>query len=926
MRTIHRATNLFLALALVAASRATEAVAQQPAVKATHVTTVEGISEHSLPNGLRVLLFPDASKPTITVNITYLVGSRHEGYGETGMAHLLEHLVFKGSKKHPNIPQELTDHGSRPNGTTWYDRTNYFETVPATDANLDWALDLEADRMINSFIAKKDLESEFSVVRNEFESGENNPFRVTLERVMDAAFRWHGYGRSTIGNKSDIEGVPIDRLQAFYRKYYQPDNAVLVVAGKFDPARTLALIETKFGAIPRPTRSAEAGNLIHATYTTEPVQDGERYVTVRRVGDAQLVMMGHHVPASAHQDAAAVDVLSHILTNAPSGRVYKALVDTKLAATVSGWSQRFKEPSLLVTYATLRQEMSLDAARTALERTLDAVRSSPVTEEEVDRAKASLLKNIELTLNNSEYVGYELTEWAAMGDWRLFFIHRDRIAKVTPADVQRVASSYLKPSNRTLAAFIPTATPDRAEIPAAPNVTTIVAGYTGTKVVQAGEAFDATPKNIESRTKRSRLPNGMHLTMLRKETRGDRVVANMAFRHGTVETLRGKGQVASLTAAMLSRGTTQLTREQVRDSLDKLKAQVFIGGATNNVNVSIETLNQFLLPTLDLVAQQLQSPRFDAAEFDKLKRERLASVEQIKSEPQYLGQQVLNRKLLPVPKGHVLYTSMPDEQIADINAVTLDQVKQFHKDFYGASHADVAFVGDFDESAASAAVTRLFGSWKNPQSFERAVRNYVAVDSMLEHLETPDKANAFFAAGQNLRLSDADPDYPAMLLAGFMTGGGFLNSRLASRLRQKEGLSYGAGAFISAQAQDQYGTFISYAIYAPQNMDKLIRAYREEIDKIVKDGFTKEEVDAAKSGYVQSRSQGRANDQELVGTLISRRFVGRTLAWDEELERRLMALSPAEVNAVVKKYIDPKKTVMVRAGDFAKNPPPKLTP
>src|SRR5688572_9014158 len=781
MRTIHRATSLFLALALVAASLATEAVAQQPAVKATHVTTVEGISEHALPNGLRVLLFPDASKPTITVNITYMVGSVHEGFGETGMAHLVEHMLFKGSKKHPNIPQELTNYGSRRNGSTAPDRTNYFETVPATDANLDWALDLEADRMVNSFIARKDLESEFSVVRNEFESGENNPFRVTLERVMDAAFRWHGYGRSTIGNKSDIEGVPIDRLQAFYRKYYQPDNAVLVVAGKFDPARTLAIIKTKFGAIPRPTRSAEAGNLIHATYTTEPVQDGERYVTVRRVGDAQLVMMGHHVPASAHQDAAAVDVLSHILTNAPSGRVYKALVDTKLAATVSGWSQRFKEPSLLVTYATLRQEMSLDAARTALERTLDALRNAPVTDEEVNRAKASLLKNIELTLNNSEYVGYELTEWAAMGDWRLFFIHRDRIAKVTPADVQRVASSYIKPSNRTLAAFIPTATPDRAEIPATPNVTTVVAGYTGTRVVQAGEAFEATPRNIEARTKRSRLPNGMHLTMLRKETRGDRVVANMNFRHGTVETLRGKGQVASLTAAMLSRGTTQLTREQVRDSLDKLKAQVFIGGATNNVNVSIETLNQFLLPTLDLVGQQLQSPRFVVAEFDKLKRERLASVEQIKSEPQYLGQQVLNRKLMPVPKGHVLYTSMPDEQIADINAVTLDQVKQFHRDFYGASHADVAFVGDFDESTASAAVTRLFGNWKNPQPFERAVRNYVAVDSMLEHLETPDKANAFFAAGQNLRLSDADPDYPAMLLAGFMTGGGFLNSRQIGR-------------------------------------------------------------------------------------------------------------------------------------------------
>ncbi|HYC51946.1 MAG TPA: pitrilysin family protein [Gemmatimonadaceae bacterium] len=933
MRFPVRSIRTAAAFLLVATPLAAQArPSQQPqratpaSSKATKVVTVEGITEYSLPNGLRVLLFPDASKPTVTVNITYLVGSRHEGYGETGMAHLLEHLVFKGSKKHPNIPQELTDHGSRPNGTTWYDRTNYFETVPATDANLDWALDLEADRMINSFISKKDLESEFSVVRNEFESGENSPFRVTLERVMDAAYRWHGYGRSTIGNKADIEGVPIDRLQAFYRKYYQPDNAVLVVAGKFDPAKTLGIIESKFGAIPKPRRTAEAGNLIHATYTQEPVQDGERYVTVRRVGDAQVLMVGHHVAASAHPDAAAVDVLANILTDNPSGRLYKALVDTKLAASVSGWSQRFKEPSMLMMWANLRKDQSLDAARAAIDRGLDDVRMAAFTAEEVDRAKTQLLKNIESTLNNSEYVGYELTEWAAMGDWRLFFIHRDRIGKVTAADVQRVASTYLKPSNRTVAAFIPTATPDRAEIPATPNVQTIVAGYTGSVVVQAGEAFDASPKNIESRTKRIALPNGLHLSLLRKETRGNRVVATFNLRHGTVESLSGRNATASLTIAMLSRGTTELTRQQVKDSLDKLKAQVFIGGATNNVSVFVETLHEHIVPVLNLVAQQLQSPRFDADEFEKLKRERLAGLEQSKSEPQVLGSIALTRKLMPVPKGHVLYASTPDEQIADITAVTLDQAKAFHRDFYGASFGDIAVVGDFDEAAVRSAIEKHFGNWKNAQPFSRAVRNYVAVDSTLEHIETPDKANAYFVAAQNLKLSDNDPDYPALLLAGFMTGGGFLNSRMATRLRQKEGISYGVGAYISVQSQDQYGTFTTSAIYAPQNVDRLIRAYREEIDRLLKDGFTPQEVDAAKAGYVQGRSQGRANDDELAGILTSRRFVGRTLAWDEELERRIMNLTPSEVNAAVKKYIDPSKTVIVRAGDFSKNPPVKLTP
>jgi zinc protease len=234
------------------------------------VTSVEGITEYRLGNGLTVLLFPDPTKPTITVNVTYKVGARNENYGETGMAHLLEHLMFKGSPKHPNVPQELTSHGARPNGTTSFDRTNYFETFSATDENLQWALELEADRMVNSFIAKKDLDSEMTVVRNEFESGENNPQNVVIKRILAAAFDEHNYRHTAIGARSDIENVPIERLQAFWRNYYQPDNAVLLVAGKIDEGKTLALVNRIFGPIPRPTRA------LQKLYTSEPTQDGER--------------------------------------------------------------------------------------------------------------------------------------------------------------------------------------------------------------------------------------------------------------------------------------------------------------------------------------------------------------------------------------------------------------------------------------------------------------------------------------------------------------------------------------------------------------------------------------------------------------------------------------------------------------------------
>ena len=422
------------------------ATAQAPKAAATaslpagveRVTSVEGITEYRMANGLQILLFPDPTKETITVNVTYLVGSSHENYGETGMAHLLEHLVFKGTPKHPNIAQELTEHGSRPNGTTWTDRTNYFETFAATDANLEWALDLESDRMVNSFIAKKDLDSEMTVVRNEFEAGENSPFGVLLQRTMATAYLWHNYGKTTIGARSDIENVPIDRLQAFYKRYYQPDNAVLLVAGRFDEPKTLALIHKYFSPIPRPTR------VLDRIYTVEPTQDGERSVTLRRVGDTQYVAALYHVPSGAHEEFGAIDILSQVLADTPSGRLHKALVEAKKASSIFGFGFQWREPTLAVFAAEVRVGSSLDTARDTLLETIEGLGTTPPTREEVERARAQLLKEIELNLNRSDLIGLTMSEFVGAGDWRLFFLHRDRVRNVTVEDVQKVAAQVLQ--------------------------------------------------------------------------------------------------------------------------------------------------------------------------------------------------------------------------------------------------------------------------------------------------------------------------------------------------------------------------------------------------------------------------------------------------------------------------------------------------
>lgn len=879
------------------------------------VTSVEGVTEYSYSNGLRLLLFPDNSKPKITVNVVYLVGSRNEGYGETGMAHLLEHMVFKKTKSGREIFKELTDRvgGGNFNGTTSYDQTMYFEQMNAGDENLRWALGLEAERMTSMTMPKEALDTEMTVVRNEMEMGENSPMNVLEERTLAAAYNFHNYGKTVIGNRTDVERVPVENLAVFYQKYYQPDDAVVIIAGQFDESKALGYVAETIGALPKPDR------VLKQPYTSEPTQEGERAVTLRRVAEIQAVMAVYHIPAAMHPDAAALAVLGQILGGGQTGRLYKALVDNKKAVQSAMFSESMHDPGFLLAYAQLKPDQNIDEAQQIILKTVEGLADEPPSQEEVDRAKTRMLKNTELTLANSQNMALSLGSDVGEGDWRLFFLRRDQIAKVTPEDVARVAKAYLKSSNRTVGEFIPTKTPDRAEIPATPDDATAFKDFKGGATLEAGEAFDPTPKNIDARVIRTQLPNGLKLLMFPKKTRGGTVAALVNIRFGDEKSLFGKSAPAGITGSLLMRGTQNKSRQQILDEIDRLKAQLSVNGGATGVSGNVRTVEANLEGSLRLMREMMREPSLPESEFEQVKQQRLAAYESQKTEPNVLASLDMSRHMNErYPRGDIRHTGTIDEEMDDVKKVTLDEVRAFYKQFYGVGEGEIVISGQFEPDKVKKLVTDLFGDWKSPARYERITNTYAKVDAVNHKIETPDKQNGLFMASQMVKVDDTVQDYPALLIGAMVFGGG-PNSRMFQRIRVKDGLSYGASAGFSIPTKDDGGRFIAQAIAAPQNVPKVEADFQELLAAAVKDGFTSDEVEKAKKTWLDERKVSRTEETSIASLLASRERWGRTMDWDAQLEAKVAALTPEQVNSAFRKYVDPAAITIVKAGDFQKS-------
>ncbi|WP_348799659.1 M16 family metallopeptidase [Flavobacterium adhaerens] len=875
--------------------------------------SVEGIKEYSLPNGLKILLIPDATQSNVIVNIVYGVGSRHEGYGESGMAHLLEHMLFKRSSKFTDIKKTIADKGAQANGTTYYDRTNYYEVMPATDENLKWALEMESDRMTTSAILQSDLDSEFSVVRNEFEIGENDPRSVLNERILSTAYLWHNYGKSTIGSKEDIERVKANRLKVFYQKYYQPNNATLIIGGKFDEKKTLSWIKEFFAPIPK------SKNEIEKTYTVEPAQDGERFVELKRNGDLQYIGMAYHTPSYSDKEFAANDALISILTNNPSGALYKALVETKLSTSVYGYTLSLKDPAFSYFTCEIAKDKDINVVQKAFLETMNAVPTMTFTEEDLKRAKNELLKQFENTYNKTINLSVALTEFIGAGDWRLFFINRDNLEALTVADIQNAAKKYYLQSNRTWGRFIPEANNPRTTVAEITDIDALVKNYKGKEMEANTSAFEATVANIIKSTEEGKLSSGGKYALLEKPTKGNKIEGRMILRMGDEKSLSEKSLIASLTANMLKRGTKNRTKKEINDQIDQYKLNLSFGAIVDGLYVRISTDKANLNNALDLVTDILRNPSFDVEEFEKLKLETKNNLEANRNEPQAVATEELTKLTQAYPKTHPYYSETTDESLASLNKITLEDLKNFYNTFYGGGNSVSSFVGGIDKPVIKAFLNKTLENWTPKIAYKRIASQYFDVKSNDKTIQINDKTNAVLFGKVNLNISSQNPDYPAIEMANELLGGGsFLASRIPQRLRETEGLSYGAGSFLQSNYNDPTTDWGIYAFYNPTMKDKLTTALNEEIQKALSKGFTKEEFDNSLNSWLQGRQTMLGSDEFLVRELRDNLDLGKSFKEYEIFENKVKSLDVQKVNSALIKYFNPKKFVVVNAGDFVK--------
>lgn len=865
---------------------------------------VGGIKEFTMTsNGLTVLIKEDKTAPVATFMVTYRVGSVNEATGHTGATHLLEHLMFKGSKNYKNGKADviLDSIGARTNATTWTDRTNYFGTLPSN--HLETIIKIEADRMRGAIIVEEDRQSEMTVVRNEFERGENSPQRVLDQHIWSMAFQAHPYHHSTIGWKSDIENMPIEKLKEFYDIYYWPNNATVSIVGDVDTKEGLALVKKYFGKIRRSKHE------IPTVYTTEPEQEGQRRVVLNRAGQQGVVGVAFKSPPAADKDMAPMIVLGQILDSGKNSRFYKQITDKGLVTSISASPSKFKYEGLFEIYASLTPGTKHEKVEELILEVLEEVKDSGVKEKELQKAKTKLITSRLFSQDGSYAIASGLNEAIASGDWTLYTSYEEKIKKVTLADIKRVANKYLVTQKSTVGYFIPEVSTGGGLLKGASAHRHHNGPYYFKKEEDLKEAGGFFQKGVEF----SEPTEGVFLYTLK---RGKGVVTLNGSMLGGYNYAEQKQQVPSLVVSMLDQGTTNKTKFQISDELESVGARLDFGSGPSRVSFSAKFLSKDTDRVLGLMAEQLQSPSFNEEEFKKVKKRREASLKRAKEST---WNNAFDDFLLSVyGDKHQNTPTDPEKAIKELDKIDIEDLKAFHKKNYGRGSMFIVAVGDVSHESLSKKIKKEFGGWKKSPLVETPENRTGTPTKKVNYISMKDKTSSDLLYGIALDINEDSPEFLPLSVATRVLGGSF-TARLMRKVRVEDGLTYGVYSSITGTTNKSPGAWIAYGTYSPDLLKKGEVSMEGVIEMWIDSGITKEELSNMKSTIIGSTQVGYDTTSGISRAILSSVVNKGGVKYLDEYANKIESITLEEVNKAIKKHIKFNLLYKVAAGSIDQN-------
>lgn len=873
----------------------------------TRITRVEGLTEYRWPNGLTALVGSDLTSPSMSLNLVYRVGSRNEGPGEAGMAHLLEHMLFKGTVATPDPKRAFADRAMRFNATTSYDRTNYFAHFAASDDNFDWYLSWLADTMANVRITDESLASERTVVRNEMEQGQNRPSSLLFQELMGAAYRFHPYGRAVIGTESDLEHVQATSLQGFYDLYYRPDNAVIVVTGRIDEARAVAAINDSLGRIERPSEP------LPVPYTREPVQEGEREAVLRRSGGVPQLAVGYHIPDGAAREQVALTLAAAMMSREPDGPLYQALVREGLADAAYGYAMGLADPGMMVF--GVRPAKGVDPAR--IEKVLHRLLESelPLTQAALERTRDEWLNEARRAIESSESLAMMPTESIAQGDWRLWFAHRDWAQQLTLKDVRDTARRYVLRDNRTTARYQPTADPKRAPASVTSNAPALLADVKFASEPAARGDGPVTLDEVTGKSVNGQLASGIDYSIVSRKTRSDRVQIKLQLQWGDLASLDGRWRDADLLDALLPGATRQLDRQQFEDRTRVLDARISVTTGSTGLELSLDVGRENLDAALELAISSIREPVFPPDLFRERRNQMLSRLREQGDQPDYVTSDLVRRASFVYPPNDPRHYRSIESRIRDLESLTLARSEAFYRAFAGTGHGQFAAIGEVDAARLVRRVDQLLAGWKSPVPYARIERPFHPLPVTTEQRTMADKPNLVYVAVQNLPMSEDDPDFAPVALAIQMLGGGS-SSRLSARLREQEGLTYSVYGYLSADRRIPNAVVTLRAILAPNNLPRFQKALDEELARAWKDGFTADELETSRNGWISQRRERLATEAGALSIMASNLYWNSDWARWEQIEERLKKVTPDSAAEAMRRRLDVSRWFVAAAGDL----------